>query len=503
MISADSTAGRLVSATLLLALCAAAGLSLAFLFDDGCQLDGALHFLYAKWAWVHQELFVGVWARPLYTLTYSIPALAGYRAARLFTVLICLIISWQTWRLAEDLTSRESIRLLTDANRPLAIILVWLQPSFFLFSADNMTEPVFALVYVIALRLHHRGRKKAGMLVASLTILARPEGFFLGILWACWILWDVWRDSSVSKSSTRISRSATILLLSCGAFLWWLAALVITGDPLFILHNWPSNWPVTGTIYGAPGMLAYPVRLPEIIGPLLLPPFFAGLYHLIKSRKLATLTSSFLLFFVLHTILRAYGLLGSAGYPRYLISISPAIAIITLVGWTRLAELFRHTSKLLRRGLAVLVIGVSLFLNFTYADGAEWSRDAKAIAAAHARFAGDPRPITRFIFSQPYACILFDRDPWENPVFTNDIRKDLDILRNSPAGTLAVWDDRVGPKWYGLTANDFERAGFVRLDSQEFSLKGYLLDRSWFGFGGPRAQRIHLLYKTTGASTYR
>ena len=63
---------------------------------------------------------------------------------------------------------------------------VWLQPSFFLFCADNMTEPIFALVYVIALRLHHRGRLKAGMIMASLMILARPEGFFLGVLWGVW-----------------------------------------------------------------------------------------------------------------------------------------------------------------------------------------------------------------------------------------------------------------------------------------------------------------------------
>jgi hypothetical protein len=64
-----------------------------------------------------------------------------------------------------------------------------------------------------------------------------------------------------------------------------------------------------------------------------------------------------------------------------------------------------------------------------------------------------------------------------------------------PAGTMVVWDERVGPKWFGLKAGDFEEAGFVRLHSQSFTLKGYILDRSWFGYGGPRAQTIYLLYK--------
>jgi hypothetical protein len=132
-----------------LIVCAAAGAAMLFLFDDSCQQDGGQHYLFARWAWVHQELFVGVWSRPLYTSIYAFPSLIGYRAARTLTVLICLAVSYQTWRLAEDLRIDRA---------PLAIALVWLQPSFFLFCADNMTEPIFALVYVIALRLHHRGR---------------------------------------------------------------------------------------------------------------------------------------------------------------------------------------------------------------------------------------------------------------------------------------------------------------------------------------------------------
>jgi hypothetical protein len=182
-----------------LTVCAAAGVAMLFLFDDSCQRDGGQHYLFARWAWVHHELFVGVWSRPLYTSVYAFPALIGYRAARTLTVLICLAVSYQTWRLAEDLKI---------ARAPLAIALVWLQPSFFLFCADNMTEPIFALVYVVALRLHHRGRLKAGMLVASLMILARPEGFFLGMLWGVWVLKERRRDGETERrKDSRLSFS--------------------------------------------------------------------------------------------------------------------------------------------------------------------------------------------------------------------------------------------------------------------------------------------------------
>lgn len=492
-----------------LAVCAAASLAMLFLFDDSCQIDGGQHFLFAKWAWVHHELFVGVWSRPLFTFFYAFPALLGFRLARALTVLICLAIGWQTWRLAEDFKMPRA---------SFSIALLFLQPSFFLFSADTMTEPIFALVYVIALRLHTRGKTIAGMIVASLMILARPEGFFLGALWAVWVLWiedyglrihggQAQPKTSMTmngpfvaiKSAIRNSQSAIkLLFLAFGAFLWWLAALLLTGDPLFIKHNWPTNWPMTGTVYGAHGLIAYPVRLPEMVGLLLLPVFLYGLVKLLRRRRLFTVTSSFLLLFVLHTILRAYGLLGSAGYPRYLVAISPAIALITLVGWNGLSSRFAHVSRPVRIGCAAIILTVSAWCNFVYADGAEWSRDAQAIKAVHQQFQSQMNPpvITTLVWSKPYACILFNGDPWQNPAFTRNHEQDMQTLRALPAGTLAVWDSRVGPKEFGLSAEDFQAAGFSMIQSQSFNLKGYILDRAWFGFGGPRQQTISLLYKT-------
>jgi len=60
---------------------------------------------------------------------------------------------------------------------------------------------------------------------------------------------------------------------------------------------------------------------------------------------------------------------------------------------------------------------------------------------------------------------------------------------------MVVRDGWVGPKWFGLRAKDFEEQGFVRLHTQSLALKGYILNRSWFGYGGPREQTIYLLYK--------
>ncbi len=472
-------------------LCGGAGLALLLLFADGCQQDGGLHYLFARWAWRHPGLFVGVWSRPLYTTVYALPALGGYTAARALTVVICLLIAWQSWRLALEMGIARS---------PLAILLVWLQPSFFLFAADNMTEQIFALVVVIALRLDHQGRRVAGAIVASLTVLARPEGLFLVILWAIWLLWPL-RPRMQWKLERRDWKQGLIILwLGTGALGWWLAALLITGDPLFILHNWPQNWPLTGTVYGAAGLLAYPARLPEIVGPFLLPAFLLGLWQMRRGGRYPILSATFLLFFILHTILRAWGLLGSAGYPRYLVGISPVIALITLEGWNSLADRFHRSPTWWRTAVATTILAVSFWFNLIYVDGAEWSRDARAIRQVHEWFINEQRqqqdlPLSRLIWNEPYACILFKHDPWENPEWTHDRERDLEMLRSSPAGTLVVWDRLIGPKWFGLQSEDFEEAGYRRIYTGNFRLEGYLVNRSWFGYGGPRQQTYYLLYK--------
>ena len=456
-----------------------------FLFKDSCQHDGGIHYLFARWAWVHHELFVDVWSRPLFTLLYAGPALLGFRAARAVTVLVCLATAWQTYRLAEQLKLRRA---------PLAIALLFLQPSFFLFCADTMTEPLFALVFIIALRLHLAGRVLAGTFVASLFILARPEGLFISLLWAVWVLR---KNFGSLPSALRTPHSAFIKLLplATGMFAWWLASWLITGDVLFIKHNWPANWPFSGTIYGAPGLLRYPARLPEIVGPLVLPAFLFGLYRLLKRRECSEVTAAFLTLFIVHTVMRAFGLMGSAGYPRYLICVAPATALITLAGWNALAERFAHITRDWRIAFVTVLLATAAFANFLYADGAEWTRDALLVEQTYAWWPQHQRPITRLIWSQPYMCMLLNGDPWQNEFFTQDAARNQQLIQAMPPGTLVFWDVKSGPRWTDVKIEDFLANGFELLHEERAVLRGYLLPRSFFGVGGPREQRMGLLYK--------
>jgi hypothetical protein len=455
-----------------------AGIALALLYPDSYQQDGPHHYLFARNAWKHPEMFVGVWSRPLFTFLYAFPALLGYPAAKLFTVLICLVTAWQTFRIAEEL----------DLERPvLTIPLLFLQPSYFLLSADTMTEPIFALVFVIALRLHLKGRIAAGMIVASMMILARPEGFFLGVLWGIWVLLEK------RGPPNRWRRLPGTLLLATGAVAWWLAALLITGDPLFIRNNWPPDWGAAR--HGTGSIAIYFIRLPEIVGPLLCVVFLFGLVLLLARRQMGPVTSSFLMVLFLHSIFRVFGFFGAAGYPRYFVCVAPAIALITLAGWNGIAQAVRRAPGFARTTAAVVVLTVSAAFTASYADAAIYVRDSRAIQEMHAWFQANPKPITRLVWSQAYMCILFDCDVWSKAVFTGKKESNIVLLQKSPKGTLIFWDADTGPSWYGIKADDLERAGYTRLRSQSYSLEGLLVKRWWFHDWGPRRQEMHLFYK--------
>ncbi|MGH9835775.1 MAG: hypothetical protein ACRD9Y_22380, partial [Blastocatellia bacterium] len=227
---------RLLRALIWLAVFAAIGVALVLLYPDADQQDSGYHYLFARSAHRHPHYFVSVWARPLFTLLYFFPAQLGYAATKLFTVAISLATAWQTFRLA---------RQIHFDRVELAIPLLFLQPSFFLLCSTVLTETLFALLFVVALRLHLSGRIKAGMIVASLLILVRPEGFFIGALWGLWVLFVVPPSGGtlggieLSIKTFRLKAGLQTLLLASGMALWWMAAYLITGDPLWIVHDWP------------------------------------------------------------------------------------------------------------------------------------------------------------------------------------------------------------------------------------------------------------------------
>jgi hypothetical protein len=437
------------------------------LFPGSPEQDVDYHFLMARTAWVDHFYFVDIWGRPLFTALFAPAAAIGFVPARFFALLIGVAVAWQTYRLASDL--RLSCAWLV-------IPMLLGQQTFFELYTNLLTEPLFALVLVIALRCHICGRIKLGMLVASLLPLARPEGVFLCLFWGLWVAFEVWSGGRGSvRSSAEVDRRpaywqalsglGSIVILASGVVLWWLAALLITGDPLFILHNWPATWH-TG-MYGHGTFLSYAQRGQEFAGVILIVPFVIGLVRGFRSSSWILITSAFLVLFLLHSIFVKYGLFGEAGFPRYMVSVAPAIAVLTLEGWNTI-----FLVKPLRPFAAVagwIVIIFSILQSVHYLDSMIWARDAVAIDEMAHWLKARHLAVPGLIWSNGRMCIDLNRNLSDSPPATNRDRL-FSSLERGPLGTIVFWDSEIGPAWFGTTSAEIESRGYKLLTSRHYSL---------------------------------
>jgi hypothetical protein len=319
------------------------------------------------------------------------------------------------------------------------------------------------------------------MILISMLALARPEGFFIGVAWGVLVL-------QTSKETRAWRRLLEPLWLATGVVVWWIAAAILTGDPLWIVHDWPADWlPMSGANGNGP-LLWYFALLPLIVGPVFLPQFFLGLTRLIRSGEFLAGVISFVTLFVAHSLMFWRGWFGAAGYPRYLVCVAPVTAIISLVGWNELKILRGRTARLLTFGIALLVC---LF----YVDGFRFTRDSRAIDDAAAWLDLNPVPISRLVYSQSYMCIRLSCSNADRGRLTANREHNLEALKTMPGGTLLFWDAEVGPKWYGLAADDFEALGYRKLFSKTYRLEGYVFRLPWRHHGGPRIQAMHLYYR--------
>lgn len=471
------------NATIALGLMALLGVALIFLFPGSPEQDTDYHFLEARTAWSNPWLFVDVWGRPLYTSLYALPALLGFTATRFFAVGIGVVTAWQTWRLARDLCLERAW---------LVVPLLLGQPVFFELFPDLLTEPLFAFVFVVALRWHLGGRTRLGMLAASLLPLARPEGVFLCLTWGVWVV--VKNINSPTSPPTPIYRNLirtipSTLILATGVVSWWIAATCITRDPLFILHNWPATW--HQDVYGRGTLFSYGQRALEFTGGLLVVPFVIGLWCKMRVPTWVPLTSSFLLFFLLHTFFRAYGLFGEAGYPRYMVSVAPAIAVLTLAGWNAIAFPITLWPRL-SRVVGSTVLGFSLVQSFLYLDSFSAARDTIAVREMFEWLQKHPKAYQRLVWSNARMCIVSGLTLVQSPSLGSSSREaTLALLRNAPSGTLVFWDNHFGPNWFGLTAGEIEENGYQRLRTRDYSLSGVVIGDA----GGRRDVELSLLFK--------
>lgn len=321
--SAEVTAPRRGNVVAIMVIFGVLWVFAAFRSEGFGPADGCMHYLFARFAWHDPHNFVDVWARPLCTLLYALPAVAGGRIgvcmASFAVALGCGAVAFRIAR-GQGLTMPA-----------LALLFTLAQPLLFVHTLTAMTELPFALLLSGAFLAYQDRRWLTAALLIALTPLARPEGFgFLLIAAIAFIAARRW---------------GPLLLLPLGLIVWDLAGWWVCGRQGPCWGWLGSHWPWSSTsMYGRGSPLTFIATLPVVVSPLILPATLMGIglslenraqigprcSHLARCRMLTAILPLFVL--GAHSILYATGKLASFGEPRYLLVVAPFWGVLSARG---------------------------------------------------------------------------------------------------------------------------------------------------------------------------
>ncbi|MEE8386203.1 MAG: phospholipid carrier-dependent glycosyltransferase [Dehalococcoidia bacterium] len=296
------------------------------------HFDDLTHYLYANWAWQWPEYLLDEWGRPGFTALYFLPARFGWAACRGLSALLTAGSAWLAFRIAQRMGLRHAWA---------AVLLCYAQPLFFQLSQTTLTETPLAFYLTAGVYLAQRGRWSFSAALLSLGFVTRHEAIIFLPVW----VFFAWREG------VKPWRLWPIL---------WAPLVVNALAPLAGLQ--PAIYrllePEPSGQYGHGGWLTFFCRSMEAWGPGVMVLAMVGLAAAWRKERGGRLVVTCVVtYFSVQTVIRALGLFDSGGYARFLVAVSPLVAVTALAGWQQL-----WAARLRRRRAAVILTAASMIL---------------------------------------------------------------------------------------------------------------------------------------------
>lgn len=415
---------------LLLALYAVVAAVVAWFMDGtGDSGDGVMHYLFARYAPQHPELYFHHWAKPMFVLLASPFAQLGLRGVHFFNVLCALLTLFFTYKTAIEL----------KLNNPLIVTVLMVFSPFYIVSIfSGLTEPLFALFTIVGVYLVIKERWFSSILLFSFLPFVRSEGLIIiGVIAFYLLLKRQWK---------------WLPWLATGHVVYALAGWPIHGDLLWIFTKIP--YAHVSSIYGIGTWGHFFEKLIYVTGiPIYILSWIGVFVILWKSwKKEIPLSAQVLVFlgfggfFTAHTMFWALGIFNSMGLYRVFIGVLPLIGLIALYGYNFLVENFLKSAVFQNIiSSSIIIILISFLFPFKGNNAAlEWKRDFMLDNNQRvlkdevgAWILANQKPGARKTFLMPYLNLVLNTDPFATGKDRNLTRATADTLRT---GDLIIWD---------------------------------------------------------------
>lgn len=411
----------------------AAAFVIYFFNGTANDVDSITHYLYAKFAFQHPELYFNHWAKPIFVLLSSPFAQTGFIGMKIFNSLLALFSFYFLYHVC--------IRL-NYPNPHLSILFLLFCPLYFVVIFSAHTEILFAAILLLALNLTMSNREVYAAVLISFLPFVQLEGFIILLLFGIYFpLQKKW--------------IATACLL-VGHIVYALAGIFVYNDALWVFsHISTSNVPSVD-LDGK--FMHYVVQLQYVLGIPLYVLFWVGLLDNVRriingSYKINTknvefilIFCAFIVFFLVHALVWYLGIFNTMGLKRIFIAVSPLVIIICLQGFNYIAEYLLFNKGLLRVLVRNGMIAYILIFPFTSNPAAiNWEKDlslspSQMIAQKVGIFINnqyeEEKP--RLIYNDNYISEILDVDHFENNE-RMELTKEHFQFMNS--GDILIWDN--------------------------------------------------------------
>lgn len=470
---------------------------IAFLKDGtGDSGDSIEHYLISRFAFLHPELFLHHWGKPVFTLLSSPFSQFGFTGIKIFNCLVAALTGYFVIKTAFRLrilycypppdplpADREGEQVSGNLPPPfskggghggwvhlsnLAIVFLFFAPVYFKYIFSGMTEHLLGLALILSVFLMVKKQVTLSALIVSFMPFMRSEGLIIAGVFALYLM--------VKKQYRHLP------LLLAGHVVYGIAGYFYYHDVLWVFNRIPylnlDSW------YGEGHWPDFIFKLYYVMGLPLFGIFILGLVRMavklfkkkfIQSQpyfeeELILVYGSFLAFFLGHTVFWALGIFNSMGLGRVLNSVIPLTALIGMRGleWITTTRI-RWLNRILLYGILLFVVVFPFLGNpasLKWKKDLGLSADQKLINEVIPELnAGSAKNL--WLYSHPYVGMQLGIDPYD-PSQRGKISA-INDQEGLPAATVIIWDSWFSPVEEGYTLESLQAKEFLTLESLHIS----------------------------------
>ena len=398
-----------------------------FFTGTGDLGDSISHFLFAKYAPIHPELYFHHWAKPVFVLLASPFAQFGFIGLKFFNAILSVLSVYLSYRVADKLQLKHAW---------LAALLLACMPLNYVLSLSALTEPLFAFFTILSVYYCVSKKYITAAVLLSFLPYVRSEGLIvLGVFALYFIL---------------IKNYRTLGFLCVGSVLYGLAGYPVHGDVFWVFTKIP--YAHLSSVYGKGTWYHFIEQLTNVVGIPIYGLLWLGVlystYMFIRgkfsSEKHILITALFLSFFIAHSLFWYLGIFNSMGLMRVFLGVAPVMALLALQGFNLIRDKFSATSAVGKWVSLALILYILVFPFTPNPSAIHFQKDLMApqeqlladkIASQTEKLRANKLPV---VYNHYYMALALNNDR-----FSRQERIPLNSteLNKLPKGSVLIWDN--------------------------------------------------------------